>query len=103
MNKQIEVSKKELTRHYILCTLEEAGPDGISTKIVKSILSKNGVDISNDQLDKEIGYLTNKGLTHVKKLENKALNINRSIVSITALGQDFLDGLVLEKGIEVGE
>ncbi len=103
MNKQIEVSEKELTRQSILCILEEIGPNGASTKILKSVLSKNGVEVSTEQLQKEIKYLENKGLINVKRIENKVLNIDRTVAFLSAKGQDLLDGFIKEDGIEVGE
>lgn len=103
MNKQIEVSQKGLTRHSILCIVEEIGPNGASTQIIKSVLAKNGVDISNDKLLKELKYLENKDLIGIKKVENAILKIDRTVVYITAKGQDLLDGFIKEDGIEVGD
>lgn len=59
--------------------------------------------MSNDKLIKELKYLENKDLIGIKKVENTILKIDRTVVYITAKGQDLLDGFIKEDGIEVGD
>lgn len=101
--KMIELAKKELTRNYILSIAEQCAGEGASTNIIKSVLKKNGVTVTDEELGREIKYLEGKRLVSVKHIENKVLKIKRDVISITSEGMDVLDGTSTITGIEAGE
>lgn len=103
MNKMIELAEKEIVRNYILTIAEQCIEEGASSKLIKSIIAKNGIELTEEQLAREIKYLENKSLIEVKRIENKVLNIKRDIIRITSSGMDVLDGTSTETGIEVGD
>lgn len=92
MSRLLEVAEKELIRQEILSMCSMTAPAGANSRVLQISLKKSGYDLTEDAVLQQAQYLKEKGLVDVKKVENRTLGINRSIVSITAAGTDFLEG-----------
>ncbi|MFG6326855.1 MAG: hypothetical protein K1W00_08415 [Lachnospiraceae bacterium] len=103
MSKLVELAEKEILRQSILEIAEQSGTDGASVILIKKALSKTGLKPSDEQLKRGISYLEDKGLVSVKHIANRALGIERDMVSLTSKGMDVLDGAVEEAGIGAGD
>lgn len=92
MSKLMEVAEKELVRREILSMCSMAEPEGANTKVLYISLRKSGYDLTDEDVMRQAGYLEGKGLVRITSVENKALNLQRSIVRITPAGTDYLEG-----------
>lgn len=99
MSDIVKAAEREIARLEILKICEEAAPEGASTLVLRACLHKVGVDMSDEELQRQISYLDGKSLVQVENVENRGLGIRRCIVRITAAGMDFLEGNREESGI----
>lgn len=102
MSNLIDLATKEIIRAEILEICQQSIPVGADERVIRSILRKNGHELTEGEVLAEIYYLESKGMLLVNRVENKTLNIQRSIALITGKGIDFLDGTYQESGIEAG-
>lgn len=92
MSNIIETAEKETIRAEILSLCSMAAPDGASTKVVVAALKKSGRRITEEELDRQAGYLAQKGLIMEERIDNNRLGIHRKVLRITAAGTDYLEG-----------
>lgn len=91
-NQLLDTSEKEVIRHEILSTCRMAAPGGADTKVLKSTVKHLGYELDEDEIRRQVDYLKQKGLVEIQNIGNSRLGINRTIVSISALGIDYLEG-----------
>ena len=92
MSKIFDTAEKEVIRGEILSTCEMAGQGGADTKVLKAVLKKAGYELDEEAVKEQIHYLELKGLVSTRDISNKQLGISRTLVSITALGIDYIEG-----------
>lgn len=100
---ETKLASNELLRGDILKISENAEPLGAGTKIIKSVLSQHGFNVSQDEVRTHCRYLQGKGLIEIEHMENKAAGISRDIVHITPKGIDVLEGREIVTGIELSD
>lgn len=92
MSKIFDTAEKEVIRAEILGTCEMAGQGGADTKVLKAVLKKAGYDLDEETVKEQVHYLELKGLVSLRDINNRQLGISRTLVSITALGIDYIEG-----------
>lgn len=92
MSKIFDTAEKEVIRGEILSTCEMAGQSGADTKVLNAVLKKAGYELDEETVKEQIHYLELKGLVSTRDISNKQLGISRTLVSITALGIDYIEG-----------
>lgn len=92
MRNIVDTAEREVIRAEILSTCQMAGQGGADTKVLKSILKKAGYDLTEEDVKEQVQYLKLKELVTVRDINNRQLGISRTLVSITALGIDYLEG-----------
>ena len=92
MNKVLETAEKEVIRAEILSTCNMAAPEGADTKVLKAVVRKLGYELSEDDIKRQVDYLKQKSLVDTREIGNGRLGIQRTIVTITAAGIDYLEG-----------
>lgn len=92
MSKLMEVAEKELIRREILEMAQMTAPEGANLRLLRAALRRVGHDLTEDEIERQVGYLQGKGLVDRNPVENRTLGIRRVIVRITADGTDFLEG-----------
>lgn len=92
MNNAFDTARKGVVREEMLSICSMAGIGGADTKVIRAMVKKNGYDVSEEDIDRHAKYLEEKGLVSVRNVSNERLGIRRTVVSITALGTDYLEG-----------
>ncbi len=92
MSNVFDTAEKEVIRAEILSTCEMAGQGGADTKVLRAVLKKAGYELDENAVKEQVHYLELKGLVSVQDVNNKQLKISRTLVSITALGIDYIEG-----------
>ena len=92
MNNAFGTVEKGIIREEILSTCSMAGQGGADTKVIRAMIKKLGYDISEEEVERQAGYLEQKGLVSVRDIGNERLGIKRMVVGITAAGTDYLEG-----------
>lgn len=92
MDKALDTAQKGVVREEMLSICGMAGIGGADTKVIRAMAKKNGYDISEEDIIRHARYLEEKGLVSVREIGNERLGIRRTVVSITALGTDHLEG-----------
>lgn len=92
MSNILDTAEKEVIRQEILSTCCMAAPGGADTKVLKTVAKHLGYELTEEEVKMQADYLQQKGLVTVNQVGNSRLGISRSIVSITALGVDYLEG-----------
>lgn len=93
-NNILDTSEKEIIRHEILSICKMAAPGGADTKVLKSAVKHLGYDLDEEEIKRQVSYLQMKRLVYTREVGNSRLGISRTVVSITALGIDYLEGTV---------
>lgn len=91
MSSLLDLAAKEILRKEIMMLCLKAVPEGCSMDVLKAALSHKGSDDARE-LERQVGYLELKGMVSTQTVKNRALNISKTIVRITADGIDFLEG-----------
>ena len=91
MSNLLDVAAKEILRREILQLCYQAAPIGCSMDVLEAALSHKGTE-NAEELEKQAGYLESKGMVSTETLNNRALNLSKKVVKITAAGIDFLEG-----------
>lgn len=92
MSKIFDTAEKEVIRTEILSTCGMAGQGGADTKVLKALLKKAGYELDEGFIKEQVNYLELKGLVSLRDITNRQLGISRTLVSITALGIDYIEG-----------
>lgn len=92
MSNVLDTAEKEVIRAEILGTCGMAGQGGADTKVLKAVLKKAGYDLDEESVKEQAHYLELKGLVSLRDINNRQLGIRRTLVSITALGIDYIEG-----------
>ena len=92
MSNLLDTSEKEVIRQEILSTCSMAAPGGADTKVLRSTVKHLGYELTEEEVLKQVDYLQQKGLVSTREIGNIRLGICRTVVSITALGTDYLEG-----------
>ncbi len=92
MSNIVDTAEREVIRAEILSTCQMTGQGGADTKVLKSILKKAGYDLTEEDVKEQVHYLKLKELVTVRDINNRQLGISRTLVGITALGIDYLEG-----------
>ena len=99
MSSMVETAEKEMIRNEILKMCDTVGAQGASEQVIRAGLRKLGIQLSEENISKQVAYLEGKNLVSVERIDNARLGINRSIVKITSLGMDVLEGNAAASGI----
>lgn len=92
MSSMVNLAQKEVVRNEILEMAQQSEPVGASLQVLRAGLRKIGIDIGEQELQQQVGYLEGKNLLGVERLKNARLGIDRTIVHITSAGTDVLEG-----------
>jgi len=93
--------EKQLLRGAILKLCQEAGAEGIGTKILEISVKRMGYAVKPEDVIETCAYLEGKGFAVLRVIENNVLNIRRELCSITAAGTDLLEGTITVEGIVI--
>lgn len=92
MSNVFDTAEKEVIRAEILGTCRMAGQGGADTRVLKAVLKKAGYELDEETVKEQAHYLELKGLAAVRDINNSRLGISRTLVSVTALGIDYIEG-----------
>lgn len=92
MNEVMNTAELEIIRKEILDLCQQTAPYGAGIPVLKAALRKCGYDLTEQELQRQVDYLTGKGLVKKEKVENQRLHINRQIIFLTPEGMDYLEG-----------
>lgn len=92
MSNAFDTAEKEVIRAEILGTCRMAGQGGADTKVLRAMLKKAGYELCEEAVKEQAHYLELKGLVSMQDIHNSRLGIQRTLVSITALGIDCMEG-----------
>lgn len=92
MGNVMNAAENEVIRREILELCRQAAPYGAGTPVLKAALRKSEYELTEQELLTQIEYLKDKGLVKTQEVQNRRLNIDRLIVSLTPEGIDYLDG-----------
>lgn len=99
MSSMMETAEKEIIRNEILKMCDLAGAQGASEQVLRAGLKKLGISSTAEVVERQVGYLEGKGLVELAEVHNERLQIRRTIVRITPLGMDVLEGNADASGI----
>lgn len=92
MNSLIDTAKNEVVRKEILELCRQTAPYGAGIPVLRAALRKCDYDLTEQELQQQVGYLAGKGLVREEMVENRRLNMKRCIVFLTPEGVDYLEG-----------
>lgn len=92
MGNVMDTAENEVIRREILELCRQSAPYGAGTPILKAALRKEDYVLTEKELLAQIEYLKGKGLVSTQEVQNRRLNLERLIVSLTPEGVDYLDG-----------
>lgn len=92
----IRTAEKEVIRREMLEALSLADTDGVGggcgERVLRAVLKKEGYELSEEEILRQISYLEEKGLVRTRKVKNADVRLRRTIAYITAAGTDYLEG-----------
>lgn len=92
MSRVIEIAEKETIRLEMLELCQMAAPEGVSEKVIRASLKKEGHDITEAEILRQADYLKEKGMLSAVRIRNTRLGIDRTVMKIMPRGTDFLEG-----------
>ena len=102
MGRVLQIAEKEIVRREILEMCGMAAPEGVSEKVIRAALKKEGCDMPEEEILRQADYLGGKGMLSVVRIKNPGLGIHRTVMKITPVGTDYLEGN-MEAAAGIGE
>ncbi len=69
-------------------------PSTVGSKVIMQLLNEQGHKLSDDDLEKHLHYLSEKGYIVIADVDNKVVNFKRIFAKITTDGIDLLEKLM---------
>ena len=102
MNKIIDATQKQILRGQVLSLCNELNTTGAGVTLMHMVFKKRGLSYSQENIIEACYYLQDKGWITFKHIQSDALDIERDIAFITAVGIDILETTKPIEGIIIG-